>query len=288
MSALLPLETIAFAREPRRDGSIGREGVLEWIALDALKIDPRYQRAVLDNGKANIRRMIEGFSWALFAPLVVVRRVGGHFAIIDGQHRAIAAKMRGGIARLPCLVLHCTPEEEAKAFAAINGNVTRLTNLQLFRASLAAGDEESRRLGAVIAKAGVSIAPYPKAALGPGETMGLAAIRAALKIYGEEVLVAALRVLMNDGGAGVPADAIQGTASLLASTRGADLPAAEARYGRAVAARGVKKLMELGAQRRIAMGGQRWSNFAAVLKQAGGGVSMAVDSEKLKRMMAGR
>jgi hypothetical protein len=200
MSTLQPLPRLTFIPPPVPSADIGDMGELKWLPLSALAIDPAYQRAILDSGKANIRRMIEGFSWLLFGVLVVARRPdsangGRQFAIIDGQHRATAALLHGAIGEVPCLVLRGGQEAEARAFSAINGNVTRIHVLQSFRASVAAGDGEARRLVMLCGRGGVTIAPYPKAELLPGETLALGTLRTCAKRYGEDVLVAALTLL---------------------------------------------------------------------------------------------
>lgn len=71
MTALQPLGKLTFAIKPVPSVDVGQPGELAWLPLSQLYIDPAYQRAILDSGKANIRRMVEGFSWLLAAKQLV-------------------------------------------------------------------------------------------------------------------------------------------------------------------------------------------------------------------------
>jgi hypothetical protein len=64
--------------------------------------------------------------WAKFSPVIVAPVEGGMFSIIDGQHRATAAMLRG-IEKVPCEIVHIDRARQAEAFAAINGNITRVS-----------------------------------------------------------------------------------------------------------------------------------------------------------------
>ena len=287
-NALQPLPKLAFVPPPMPSAEIGDMGELRWLPLTALFVDPVYQRAILDSGKANIRRMIEGFSWLLFGTLVVARRGDARFAIIDGQHRATAAALHGGISEVPCLVLRGGIEAEARAFSAINGNVTRIHALQSFRASVAAGEPAARALVALCSASGVTIAPYPKQDLNPGETFALGTLRTSAKRYGTDVLAAALRLLRAaDASAGLSAAAIMGAADALHHN-----PAwarEPARFGPMLTARGggLAALTERARARRAARGGPEWTNFAAVVTERLGFAERNAGVD-LKRLMAGR
>lgn len=200
--SLKPLPQLRFTPAPVPHDSIGTPGRLEWIALSDLVIDERYQRAIMGAGEKNIRRMIEQFSWALFAPLVVAlrRELGGddRYAVIDGQHRAVAAKLHGGIETVPCLVLQCDVADEARAFAAINGLVTRLHTVHVFRARIAGGDPVAVAIGRLCKAAGVVIPSYPipRGHIKPGHTNAVGMLETAFKTHGEKVLGDALKLLM--------------------------------------------------------------------------------------------
>lgn len=198
MTNLLPLPVVKFAEQPKRLGEAGRMGELKMIPIAALRIDTDYQRDVGWNGLKNIRHIAENFAWRKFSPLVVSPRDGGLYAVIDGQHRAIAAKLRGNISALPCLVIHCGPAEEADAFATINTAITRVHAQALFKAKLAAGDSLARSAQKCAADAGIEILAYP---LGPkqikhNQTMACGAIEKCCQFYGARITTAALRALL--------------------------------------------------------------------------------------------
>lgn len=293
MSELQPLPSLRFEQRPVPAAAIGARGRLEWIKLESLSIDPEYQREILDTGKSNIRRMIEGFSWALFGVLVVGVRDNGmssassRYAIIDGQHRATAAKMHGGIDRVPCIVLAGGVEEEARAFSAINGNVTRIHALQSFRASVAAKNPDSVALVALCRRADVTIAPYPKMELAPGETMALGAVRKASKAHGDAMVVRALKLLRAASPQeGLGAAAITGAVALFGKEPA--LAADPDKRGAYLRDRGgLAQLMARADKRRATYGGSMILNFAAVLRVA------LLDAQRaspatMARMMAGK
>ena len=67
---------------------------LLWVPIAKLLIDTRYQRDMTQSGVAHVERIAEKFDWKKFTPLIVTPE-GENFAVIDGQHRATAAKARG-------------------------------------------------------------------------------------------------------------------------------------------------------------------------------------------------
>ncbi len=199
MSDLKPIAPLKFASAIMPAINRGERGALEWIEIGKLFIDPAYQREVLDDGRRNVRNIAENFRWAYFTPLVVSPRPGG-YAIIDGQHRAVAAKTHGGIDALPCLVVHCTREEEARAFAVINGNITRPNNLQIYAARLAAGDAKAQALKAVCDEGGVRVPRNIKLCDKPGDTLAIGALERCLDQYGAKILTLALNLITETGG----------------------------------------------------------------------------------------
>lgn len=287
MSSLRPLDDLKFASRPVPAKHLGKPAEFQWIEISRLRVDPDYQRHILDSGRANIRRMIEEFSWLKFGTLVVSSRPGGVYAVIDGQHRATAAKLHGGIEAVPCLIHKASVQEEAWAFFATNGNVTRVHALQSFRARVAAGDKAARNLVDICNSCGVVLAGYPKADLEPGETMALGTIQSIVKRLGADVLVASCKLLRRaDSTAGLAAAAIAGVAETLAKRpewkcRATELGDRLARPDFAATFLG-KALA-----RKATHGGPLWVNFAAVLTttitatlQAGG--------QDMRRLMAGR
>jgi len=219
VSELIPIETVAFDRPLQLNRDFGWRGKFDWIDIDRLVIDRSYQRLILVKGKINVRRIAEQFEWALFAPLVVAPREKGRFAIIDGQHRATAAKARGDIKQLPCLVIEADYATQARAFATINGQVTKVSPQMIHRARAAAGEKDALELNRICARAGVVLLAYPKPATVVGETMSVGTIAKCLARFGEKVLVTALETVTrtSDGNPGMLREGIiAGTCDVLA------------------------------------------------------------------------
>lgn len=170
---------------------------LAWLSLSALRIDEDYQRPVGRAGLATISRIVREFDWAKFAPVVVAPLAGGLYAVIDGQHRSIAAKARG-FDRVPCQIHKLTPAQQASSFAAINGNVTAITPLALYKASLAGGAPWACEIDRVARGAGVTILAYPKPLkhMRAGETMAVGIVGKEIARSGPERVGVALRAMM--------------------------------------------------------------------------------------------
>ncbi|MGY3582191.1 hypothetical protein ACVIGB_000884 [Bradyrhizobium sp. USDA 4341] len=177
---------------------------LAWIDIELLRVDVKYQREILRSGRKNVIEIAAHFDWSRFATVIVARIHDGLYAIVDGQHRTTAAACRG-VTKVPCQIIQATPEQQAAAFAAINGNVTKMTPLQLHAARVAAGDRKARELDRVCAEAGVEILRYPVPAnnIKAGQTLAVSCLSDALKTFGAETLGAALSCLTQTGGGNV-------------------------------------------------------------------------------------
>lgn len=185
--------TIEGFNAPTAELNPGAAPMLQWIAVGDLVVDERYQRPIYGAGTRNVKAIAGEFRWSKFAPLIVAPVAGGKFAIIDGQHRATAAALHG-IHSLPAQVIIADEGEQAAAFSAINGKVTRIHKLAVQHAALLAGDKAALAIKAACDAAGVKILRYPVALTGlkPGETLALGTITECLKLYGREVVITAL------------------------------------------------------------------------------------------------
>jgi ParB-like chromosome segregation protein Spo0J len=168
--------------------------MLQWIKVGDLVIDETYQRPIRGAGAKNIAAIAEAFSWSKFAPLIVSPVAGGRYAVIDGQHRATAAALRG-VEALPAQIIIADTMEQAAAFKAVNGQTTRMHALEIHRAGVAGGDAEAIEIERVCAEAGASISPHPRclSRLKPGETLAIGALRSRLRLHGPENVILALR-----------------------------------------------------------------------------------------------
>jgi hypothetical protein len=173
--------------------SAGERPELQWVKISRLRIDPKYQREIADRGAKNVVSIATRFRWSKFEPVMIAPIADGLFAVINGQHRATAAALRG-FESIPCCIVKASVTEQADSFVAINGDVTVMTPLQLHAARLAAGDPAAVKLVEACTEAGVAICRYPVPAnkVKPGETLAIGMLRSALDKYGREVLVAAL------------------------------------------------------------------------------------------------
>lgn len=113
-------------------------GSLQMLHKDVLQIHPAYQRDVLPE---KVKAITAAWSWLSLGALVVGER-GGEFWVIDGQHRALAAKRRSDITHLPCVVFKTADvKTEARGFLDLNTGRKPVTAVSKQKALVAAGDE---------------------------------------------------------------------------------------------------------------------------------------------------
>lgn len=193
MNALQQLERLDL-KEPLAPVAAGYAPELAWLPVPALRIDASYQRPVSKAGWATIERIARDFSWAKFAPVIVSPATNDTFAIIDGQHRSIAAAARG-FEKVPCQIVRLSQEDQAASFAAINGNVTPITPLALYKAELQAGAKWAKTIDRIARSAGVSVAAYPKPVnvIQAGETMAVGILKRELGRRGADIVKGALQ-----------------------------------------------------------------------------------------------
>lgn len=151
---------------------LGNLPALQWALVSQLQVDDTYQRSAQSDGSMTlIRKIAVHWNWDLCQPLVVSRRVspasstGGvgqtEYFVIDGQHRLLAAKARGDINQLPCVVVdYASAAAEAASFVQLNQLRRPLTRLEVFKASLAGGDADAEAIAAAITGAGLTLAAH--------------------------------------------------------------------------------------------------------------------------------
>lgn len=216
-----PLRKFAFKPAPVPARSIGRQATLTHIPLDQLVIDESYQRAITPQGRGNIVRIVESFDWRMFSPLIVVpveTDDGQRWAIIDGQHRATAALMHGGVRTVPCMVIEASRAEAAACFAAINGAVTAMQKGQMWHARVCAGEHFACEVAEICRRAGVTILKHKAGADSwkVGDTLAVGAIETTHRKYGAAVVEAALAAVTGsrDGNPGqLRADVVKAIAA---------------------------------------------------------------------------
>jgi len=116
-------------------------GELLKIDKHLLRVDHDYQRR-LDN--VRIARYAANWSWVSCGSLLVSRRDQNRYAIIDGQHRWEAAKLRDDIRDLPCIAFALDQiRDEAIGFLAANTERKIPSLADQFNALMVAGNEDA-------------------------------------------------------------------------------------------------------------------------------------------------
>lgn len=113
-------------------------GRFSMLHKDVLQIHESYQRDLVPN---KVTEISASWSWVALGVLVVGER-DGSFWVIDGQHRAAAAKRRSDISTLPCIVFQTVDvKQEARGFLTIQMMRKPVTALAKQKALVTAGDE---------------------------------------------------------------------------------------------------------------------------------------------------
>lgn len=176
----------------------GEPPELVFASPSSLRIDPSYQRDMAaKSSQALVRHIAENWDWRLCQPLIVARRVDfiERLFVIDGQHRLAAARLRGDIGELPCVIGSFDGVAgEAAGFVALNARRRALTALDMFKAATASGDEQALLVIELLADAGLELAPHTNVtAWKPGQVANIAGIRKCLRVFGEASVRAGLR-----------------------------------------------------------------------------------------------
>lgn len=138
---------------------------LTWLPVDRLDVDPAYQRS-LDTPKSRrlIARIAGNFRWAAFQSILATPNGPERWWLIDGQHRAAAARL-AGLSLVPAVVVHeLATKDQALAFVSANADRNPVPPQAVFYAKLVAGDAAALELQAVCAATGIELLRYPLAA----------------------------------------------------------------------------------------------------------------------------
>ena len=178
--------------------------MLEWLPIDRLVIDDRYQRPLDRANWAAIKTIAENFHWSRFTPVLVAPIEDGLFAIIDGQHRSHAAAICG-FKSVPAMAVHMTRAEQASAFSWVNGTVVRLNIFHRFKAALAAGEDWAVRCDAACSDAGCKLMTFHNGASrrSAGEIYTIQTVREFIKGGHDAALKAGLAAIRTYDVAGI-------------------------------------------------------------------------------------
>jgi len=126
------------------------------VLVASLNIDRSYQREVVSTHRARI--IARAWDFAAAGYIVVCQREDGSLWVIDGQHRVEAARLRGDIHKLDAIVCSlATVAEEAALFRLLNTSPARVASMDLFKATLMAGDAAHVECNAMLARAGLRV-----------------------------------------------------------------------------------------------------------------------------------
>jgi hypothetical protein len=175
----------------------GTPPVLQFCAPAQLAVDRTYQRELDAGSHQLIGRIAAGWDWNLFQPLVVAQRQDRSLWVVDGQHRLEAARLRGDVAHLPCVIFHPgEASDEAAVFVELNQARRPLTPYALYNGALAAGDEQALALDELMRDAGLRFAGSADVAtLKPGQVNIVGRVRKWHARHGEQATRAALLAL---------------------------------------------------------------------------------------------
>jgi len=179
---------------------LGRMPTLQFCRPIELRIDPAYQRDISSGpSQALIRRIAQHWNWDLCQPLVVARRMDfmERLFVIDGQHRLEAARLRGDIEQLPCVIVkYDSAADEAASFVHLNQQRRPLSKIDLFKAAVASEDREASAILAAITAAGLSLAPHTNCvSWKPGMIANIGGIEASWRGHGPAATTKALEAL---------------------------------------------------------------------------------------------
>ena len=132
---------------------------LEMVQIADLRIDELYQRELRTTGWRKIRKIASEFRWSRFTPILCAPTGDGHLAIIDGQHRVHAAALCEYVS-VPAMIVDMNETEQATAFVAVNGNVTKTTTWHIFKAALAAGEDWAADSNDAVVRAGCRLMTF--------------------------------------------------------------------------------------------------------------------------------
>ncbi|WAC26323.1 ParB N-terminal domain-containing protein [Ancylobacter sp. SL191] len=188
-----PFQKAFWADFAGADRDLGAAPMLQWVKIEQLRVDPTYQRDITAEGRRSLFAIARNFDWSKFAPLIVAPIEGGLYAVIDGQHRATAAALRK-IESVPCNVVIADQAKQAAAFAAVNGQVTKLSSVAIYHARVSAGDKEAVICNEVCRAADVNVLRYPvqSTLMKRGDTIAPNVILAAIARHGRDTVATAL------------------------------------------------------------------------------------------------
>lgn len=169
---------------------------MAWIKTYLLQVDSTYQRdATGTRSEILIQQIVKNFNWKDFTPLTVVKIDTGHYNIIDGQHRFIAAcKLK--IDELPCWIVgEESTKDDAQVFLDINKNRVEVNKYAIYKAKLAIKDPQALKIQQFCNDVGISI-PFNGYCSQPNMTLALGCIGQHLQRHNSAYLTEAIHSIV--------------------------------------------------------------------------------------------
>lgn len=174
------------------------EGKLEYLPLSELNFyDEEHYGRKLDERRANILRADWDDQKA--GTIYVSRRPNPNrmhstpvLYVIDGHHRVTVAREKGR-AMFPALVWEGLSVRQEAALYAAFGSVLRQSAMQVFRARLAAGDEQAQHLNQCVTDAGFEL-NYTSHRMHPERLANVAMLERFYRLHGTQHLWNTLRL----------------------------------------------------------------------------------------------
>jgi len=169
---------------------------LAFVPVAALVVDRRYQRRTSEASRSRIRKIVAGFAWSKFGAIAVTEVGEGQYAVIDGQHRALAACVVGAEA-VPAVIASGDIARQAEDFVGINAVRTSVAAIDKFRARVAAGDEVAVQVNAMLTELEISTDVPAGAGVRYRETRAVSTLEKLQKRLGRGVVFTALETLLD-------------------------------------------------------------------------------------------
>ncbi|MBR9840238.1 MAG: ParB N-terminal domain-containing protein [Rhodobacteraceae bacterium] len=169
---------------------------LEFIPVAALTVDRRYQRRTSEQSRSRVRKIVAEFSWSKFGAIAVAEIHEGLFAVIDGQHRALAAVLVG-VESVPAVVAAGDVASQARDFVGINAVRTSVAAIDKFRARVASGDKVAVEVEGMLTELGISTDVPAGTGIRHKETRAVSTLEKLQKRLGRGVVFTTLETLLD-------------------------------------------------------------------------------------------
>ncbi len=191
-----------------------RDARLKWIPIEQMRVSELAQR---DINQARVDKIAVNFDpEQIGTPTVNFR--GGHYYIIDGQHRIAALKEMGwGDQQVQCWVYEgLTEAEEAERFLKLSDTLA-IDGFAKFRVGITAGRPDECDIDRIVRAAGLVVTKDEL----PGAISAVGTLRRVYARSGPGVLARTLRIVRDSyGDAGLRAEVIDGIGMLCARYNG--------------------------------------------------------------------